>query len=657
AVFQRKLTVKYRRRNGESKMKKALSLLLALVLAFGIASSAFATSEEEQFRAAAEQAVRSMQEELDLGGMNISEDTVSEVMGQLMGDPELFWFESYARWKTGGRVIKLEFFYREGVTPADIAVFDAAVDEALKCVLPGMDELQTALVLHDYLALHVAYDHDNYVGGTIPELSYTAYGALVTGVAVCQGYAQAYRLLLSRCGIDSVYISSDSMNHGWTAIRLGGQWYHVDVTWDDPAPDTPGFVSHRFFLLSDETISDAEHEHNGWSPDIGCGSDIYEEGMFWEDLDAPIPFTDADTYWSLEASGNHADQTISLIRRSWSGGETRTAASVKDYWPVWQQPGGYWVGAFSGLVLWDSRLFFNDKLRVYAYDPAEDSLDTVYTYDGGDGYIYGLTGDGTTVSCLIKQDPNQSEGTLHAIPLTPKYPSAGGETPAAEPLFDVSVNGLVQYGSEWIYVVNGAWDSSYTGLIQNDYGWWCVYQGRLAGWYTGLFANDFGIWYIYDGRVADCYSGLVQTDYGWWYVYNGRLADWYTGLIQNDYGWWYIYNGQLADQYTGLVQTDYGWWYVYNGRLADWYTGLIQNDYGWWCIYNGQLADGYTGLFATDYGWWYIYGGQVASWYTGLVQNDYGWWYVYEGQLADWFSGYVQNEYGWWYVYNGQLVF
>jgi hypothetical protein len=634
-------------------MKKALTLLFALVLALGIASAASASGEEEQLRAAAEQAVRGMQSELDLSGMNIGKDAADAVIGQLMEDPELFWLKGWSTARIGDRVTKISFIYREGITSANIAVFEAAADKALECVLPGMDELQTALVLHDHLALNIAYDYDNYLADTVPELSYTAYGALVTGTAVCQGYAKAYCLLLSRCGIDNVYLSSDEMNHGWAAVRLGGEWYHVDVTWDDPVPDAPGYVIHKYFLLSDEAISDAEHGHYGWQADVDCVSSVYDEGTFWEDLEAPVPFTDADTYWYLETSGEQADQTISLVRRSWSAGNSQTAASVKDYWPVWGSQTMFWQGSFSGLVLWDGRLFFNDRLRVYAYDPADASFETVYTYGGGDGYIYGLSGDGATVKCTVKQDPDQDEGALYTVPLTPKYPSDGGDTPAVDPSF----TGLVQIGSGWRYVYQGQNADWYTGLVQNDYGWWLVYQGQLADWYTGLFVNDYGTWYIYNGGVADWYSGLVDTDYGWWYVYNGQLANWYTGLIQNDYGWWYVYSGQLADWYTGLVQTDYGWWYVYGGQVANWFTGLYGNDFGWWCIYNGQLAEGYTGLFSTDYGWWYIYNGQVANWYTGLVQNDYGWWYVYEGQLADWFSGYVTNEYGTWYVVNGQVIF
>lgn len=407
-------------------MKKIAAFALAALLLLGLCLPAAAVEpgSMEYLTELITGAVREMRSELDLSGLTYSKAAVDEVIRQVERDPALFWYRTVTTWYyPNGLVTKLEFSYLEGITRDDLAAFDAAADAAMRCVIPGMTAVQKALVLHDYLATHVVYDYENYLNGTVPPLSSTAYGALVLGTAVCQGYAKAYCLLLSRCGIPSVYVSSSAMNHGWTMVQLGGSWYHVDVTWDDPVPDTPGSARHQYFLLSDAAISDAEHRHYGWTADHVCDSTSCDANVFWTELNTPVPFTDTDTYWMLHEAGDHAEQSISLIRRSWSTGEYEVVSTIRDFWPVWGRSGWFWNDAYSGLVLWDSRLFFNDTLHVYAYDPADKTLDTVYTYEGGEGYLYGLVAGGTSLQYLLKQDPNEDDGVLCPLSLTQKYPS------------------------------------------------------------------------------------------------------------------------------------------------------------------------------------------------------------------------------------------
>lgn len=120
---------------------------------------------------------------------------------------------------------------------------------------------------------------------------YTAYGALVEGDAVCQGYALAYKLLLDKCGIDSVLVTSNEMGHAWNLVKLDGSWYHVDVTWDDPTPNVEGGGTHKNFLRSDEGIGSTGH--SGWDAgEISCDGDyingwwlyqVWFPMYYWED--------------------------------------------------------------------------------------------------------------------------------------------------------------------------------------------------------------------------------------------------------------------------------------------------------------------------------------------------------------------------------------
>ncbi|MCX7884305.1 MAG: hypothetical protein N2448_04665 [Caloramator sp.] len=99
-----------------------------------------------------------------------------------------------------------------------------------------MTDFEKELAIHDYIINNTRYDIDNYYNGSIPWESYTSYGVLVKGVAVCQGYANAMSKLLTLAGIENMIITGKANGepHAWNLVKLDGEWYHVDVTWDDP---------------------------------------------------------------------------------------------------------------------------------------------------------------------------------------------------------------------------------------------------------------------------------------------------------------------------------------------------------------------------------------------------------------------------------------
>lgn len=144
-------------------------------------------------------------------------------------------------------------------------IYEAAVDKALREALgknkgKDMTELQKALALHDWLVMNCQYD----VTTSRPN-AHTAYGAIVEGYAVCDGYANAYNDLLGRVGVTATYVlgrkplhlGEDPQLHAWSCVTIGGKKYHVDVTADDPVPDLLGTVSRGYFLVSDTVLNRA----------------------------------------------------------------------------------------------------------------------------------------------------------------------------------------------------------------------------------------------------------------------------------------------------------------------------------------------------------------------------------------------------------------
>ena len=121
----------------------------------------------------------------------------------------------------------------------------------------GEDTIENLKIVHDYLADTIEYDVD--AGKNV----YNIYGALVNRKAVCEGYARAYKLILDELKIPCIIACGTAKNssgkiesHAWNYVQIDGNWYAVDVTWDDPVIIGSGNVieeyKYRYFLVGSE---------------------------------------------------------------------------------------------------------------------------------------------------------------------------------------------------------------------------------------------------------------------------------------------------------------------------------------------------------------------------------------------------------------------
>ena len=218
--------------------------------------------------------------EVDATNLNCTVADFEEAITPITANPEYYWAASYWGYSYSDadgdktpdddeQILAISLYYC--VDTANLATvkanMEAKISEALSWVdFDSMTQFQAVQALHDYLVRNCAYDTAlESSTSPIETTSYSAYGALVDGSCVCQGYALAYKLLLSRLGLSCVLVMSQSMNHAWDMVKTDdGNWYHVDTTWDDPTPDQ-GFdadVSHTYFLRSDASMTSLSH--HGW---------------------------------------------------------------------------------------------------------------------------------------------------------------------------------------------------------------------------------------------------------------------------------------------------------------------------------------------------------------------------------------------------------
>lgn len=131
------------------------------------------------------------------------------------------------------------------------------LDEIINEEMTWLDKIG---VIHDYLVRHCRYDYEDYVAHTVPFEARLAYGALIEGKAVCQGYTAAFNLLCNMAGLHSIVVGGKAPItgevHSWNAILIDGLVYFIDPTHDDPVPDVENGSSHKFYLLTEDEMTE-----------------------------------------------------------------------------------------------------------------------------------------------------------------------------------------------------------------------------------------------------------------------------------------------------------------------------------------------------------------------------------------------------------------
>ena len=188
-------------------------------------------------------------------------------MALLMDHPELFWFFR------GDNNVGLQYYYTYRPDEKgrytyqfqltntyknyrkEVTAFYNEVDSFMKGLNPNDPKAKLALQVHDRMLELCDYNDEAYANRNSSSYSrdycHSAYGALVKDSSgrwnkpVCDGYSHAYEFILQQLGFyvtviygDAGGSRSNASGHAWNAVYLNGNWYEVDVTWDDIDADS-----------------------------------------------------------------------------------------------------------------------------------------------------------------------------------------------------------------------------------------------------------------------------------------------------------------------------------------------------------------------------------------------------------------------------------
>ena len=114
-------------------------------------------------------------------------------------------------------------------------------------------DYEKARVLHDYIINNTEYD--TLKTENINDTTYksnTAYGVLIEGHGICSGYSDTMKIFLDKLNIVNYKVCNDQ--HIWNLVSLDGEWFHLDLTWDDPVSDK-NITRDNYFMISSQNLA------------------------------------------------------------------------------------------------------------------------------------------------------------------------------------------------------------------------------------------------------------------------------------------------------------------------------------------------------------------------------------------------------------------
>lgn len=185
--------------------------------------------------------------------------TLNARLNQVIKDVEAkdrYLFENISNWKISmsskSTTATITFQINYLMTKAQ----EDFVNKQVAAVLPTLvtettNDFDKVKAIHDYVVKTAQYS-DQTVGS-----QYTAYTLLTENKAVCQGYALLMHKMLEQAGMEVNYVKGAAGNdrHAWNLVKVDGEWYHLDATWNDPIGNEVDQVGYEYFLLSDTQIA------------------------------------------------------------------------------------------------------------------------------------------------------------------------------------------------------------------------------------------------------------------------------------------------------------------------------------------------------------------------------------------------------------------
>ncbi len=321
------------------------------------------TDDISELKTSMVSAIENCDEKLDISKYNLSQAEAYQIFVQVMNEnPALFHVEPTISLNVSQeKAINYIFRYRYPKSRLEEmrAELKTETDKIFSLMTEDMMDWEKALIVHDAIISMCDYDTE----ASSEKVIRNIYDFFTQKKGVCQAYSLAYKYIMDQCGIPCFIVNSDEMHHAWNVVEIGGKYYHVDLTWDDPLYDGSGifgYCGHNYFLISDSGIS---ADHLAWTPNYGCTEDF--ENSFWDK--ATFPLCRNDGVWYISDGEGFGKIENGLYSELF----------LADDIPV----GISYDPDFTSVAAFGDCIFFNSYFTVYAMDVSSGKIAPVLTED------------------------------------------------------------------------------------------------------------------------------------------------------------------------------------------------------------------------------------------------------------------------------------
>lgn len=168
------------------------------------------------------------------------------------------------------KVDKPKYFYKK----SDLVALKSFINKWTKeNINSSMSDEEKVRVIHDYIVHQYVYsygDKGKNSNSTAENSTrkgysvYTSFALVFTGGGVCNSNAILFYRMAKQAGLDVKYIVGEIAgkdSHAWNMVKVDGDWYHIDVTYDRIAEEEKYTTEEMFkeyglkyYLISDENI-------------------------------------------------------------------------------------------------------------------------------------------------------------------------------------------------------------------------------------------------------------------------------------------------------------------------------------------------------------------------------------------------------------------
>ena len=320
---------------------------------------------------------------IDLEDFNIPASDIGVLYRVInYGHPELFYIRSTVAYKTSTQAVYIIMEYAD-YTPEEIAALHKKLDEPLTLLPDGMTDVEKILFIHNYICDNVVYA----TGDTTLAKYHSIEGILTEGNAVCEGYAKLFKYYMLKLGIPCKLIGD--VRHVWNEVQVGGKWYMVDTTHDDPSTLRHGELSYDHFMKSYSMMSDQAIDttlYDGYEP---CTSTKYNKA-FWNNTNTSMVYRDGKWYYIKTSDKNNMNLYCHDYGNDSLNSLGRVIVELEEKWYTSPAATSFWPGSYGKVGTYNNKLIYTTPMAIYQCDFDGNNKKCIEMVDISKGFIFGF---------------------------------------------------------------------------------------------------------------------------------------------------------------------------------------------------------------------------------------------------------------------------